>query len=418
MTTAEPIVIVGAALGGATAAATLREEGYDGPLVLFGAEEHIPYIRPSLSKGFLAGTDDRASIDVLEAGWYDDNDVDLRLGTRIARIDRQTATVVDENGTETRYDRLLLTTGSQPRILTIPGSDASNVHYLRTVDDSIRLHEAIAQGGRRVVLIGSGWIGMEVAATARTLGNEVTILERDPIPLAIALGDELGIFFADLHESKGVRIRTRMIVEAIETRDGIATGVRLGGGEIVPADVILVGVGALPQIGLATDAGLRTGNGVEVDASLRTSDDRIFAAGDIANAYHPLIGMRLRSEHWANALTGGAVAARAMLGQPAVHDGIPYFYTDQFDLGMEYSGFAPLTKDADIVYRGDRASGAFIAFWTVGARVVAGMNVNTWDVNDAIQVLIREETKVDRRALQDPDVPLDQVAAVSEGIGS
>lgn len=417
-TTTEPFVIVGAALAGATAAKTLREEGYEGAIRLFGAEEHLPYIRPPLSKGFLAGADDRASIDVLDAAWYRDNDVDLRLRTRVMRLDTNSASVVDERGEETRYERLLLATGSQPRILTIPGSDAPNVHYLRTVDDSIRLREAIVAGGRRLVLIGSGWIGMEVAATARTLGNEVTILERDPIPLAIALGDELGTYFAELHQSHGVRIRTRMIVDTIETRDGVATGVRLGDGEIVPADLILIGVGAVPQIGLATDAGLRTGNGVETDESLRTSDARVFAAGDIANAYHPLAQQRLRSEHWANALTGGAVAARAMLGQTAVHDSIPYFYTDQFDLGMEYCGFAPLTKDADIVYRGDRASGAFIAFWLVGSRVVAGMNVNTWDVNEAIQVLIRDRVAVDRRALQNPDVPLDRVAAVTEGIGS
>ncbi len=418
MATTEPIVIVGAALAGATAAKTLRDEGYDGAIRLFGAEKHIPYIRPPLSKGFLAGSNERASIDVLDAGWYRDNDVDLRLGTRVVRLDTQAATVVDDGGVETRYEHLLLTTGSQPRILTIPGSDARNVHYLRTVDDSIRLRESIAGGGRRVVLIGSGWIGMEVAATARTLGNDVTILERDPIPLAIALGDELGTYFTDLHERNGVRIRTRMVADAIDTSGGVATGVRLADGEIVPADVILVGVGAIPQIALAADAGLRTSNGVEVDEALRTSDDRVFAAGDIANAYHPLAGQRLRSEHWANALTGGAVAARAMLGQAAVHDSIPYFYTDQFDLGMEYSGFAPLTKDAEIVYRGDRASGAFIAFWLVGTRVVAGMNVNTWDVNDAIQVLIRDRVAVDRRALQNPDVPLDQVETVVQGVGS
>lgn len=416
ISTNEPIVIVGAALAGATAAKTLRDEGYDGAIVLYGAEQHLPYIRPPLSKGFLAGGDDRASIDVLDAAWYSENEVDLRLGTRVARLDAHAGSVVDERGKETRYHRLLLATGSQSRILTIPGSDAPNVHYLRTVDDSIRLRSAIADGGRRLVLIGSGWIGMEVAATARTLGNEVTILERDPIPLASALGDELGTYFADLHERNGVRIRTRMVVEAIETSGSIATGVRLGDGEIVPADLILIGVGAVPQITLATDAGLRTGNGVEVDEALRSSDDRVFAAGDIANAYHPLVGMRLRSEHWANALTGGAVAARAMLGQDAVHDSIPYFYTDQFDLGMEYSGFAPLTKDADVSYRGDRASGAFIAFWLVGSRVVAGMNVNTWDVNDAIQVLIRDRVEVDRCALQDPDIPLEQVSPTNNPI--
>jgi NADPH-dependent 2,4-dienoyl-CoA reductase/sulfur reductase-like enzyme len=287
------------------------------------------------------------------------------------------------------------------------------VHYLRTLDESERLRRALAQGDRRVVLVGSGWIGMEVAATARTLGNEVTILERDPIPLAVALGDELGTYFADLHTRNGVRIRPSVVVDSIVGENGRVAGVRLAGGEVVPADVVVVGIGAVPQIDLARAAGLEIDNGLVVDASLKTGDSRIFAAGDIANAYHPIAQQRLRSEHWANALSGGAVAARSMLGQRAVHDEIPYFYTDQFDLGMEYAGFAPLTKEADIVYRGDRSSGEFVAFWMLGSRVVAGMNVNVWDVNDDIQALVRSGTPVDLAALRDPTVPLANVAKLA-----
>jgi len=434
---ADDIVIVGGGLTGATAAKTLREEGFDGRLTLLGAERHHPYLRPPLSKGFLAGTEERSSIDVIEPGWYPEHGVDLRLGTRAVAIDREAALVRLDDGETLAYDALLLATGSTPRRLPIPGAELDGVLTLRTVDDSEAIHRRIASGAARVVLIGSGWIGMEVAATARTLGNEVTILERDPVPLAAALGDELGGYLADLHRRNGVTIRTSVSVEAIVGEGsatgvagggpsaagktgqageapgghGTATGVRLADGEIVPADVVIVGVGAVPVVDLATSAGLEVDGGVLVDAALRTSDPRIFAAGDIAAAWHPIAGLRLRSEHWANAITGGAVAARAMLGRPAAHDAIPYFYTDQFDLGMEYAGFAPLTRDARVVYRGDPASGAFIAFWLLGERVVAGMNVNTWDVTEAIQSLVRSGAPVDLRALQDEGVPLDRVGA-------
>jgi 3-phenylpropionate/trans-cinnamate dioxygenase ferredoxin reductase subunit len=412
-TQADEIVIVGASLAGATAAKTLRQEGFGGSIHLFGAEAHCPYLRPPLSKGYLAGDDDRASLDVESASWYRDNDVDVRLRTRIVAVDPGAASVTTDTGEVFGYDAVLLATGSAPRRLTVPGADFRGVHYLRTLDESERLRKALAQGDRRVVLVGSGWIGMEVAATARTLGNEVTILERDPIPLAVALGDELGTYFADLHTRNGVRIRPSVVVDSIVGENGRVAGVRLAGGEVVPADVVVVGIGAVPQIDLARAAGLEIDNGVVVDASLQTVDSRIFAAGDIANAYHPIAQQRLRSEHWANAISGGAVAARSMLGERAVHDEIPYFYTDQFDLGMEYAGFAPLTKEADIVYRGDRSSGEFVAFWMLGSRVVAGMNVNVWDVNEDIQALVRSGTPVDLAALRDPSVPLADVAKLA-----
>jgi 3-phenylpropionate/trans-cinnamate dioxygenase ferredoxin reductase subunit len=412
-TQADEIVIVGASLAGATAAKTLRQEGFGGSIRLFGAEAHCPYLRPPLSKGYLAGDDDRASLDVESASWYRDNDVDVRLRTRIVAVDPGAASVTTDTGEVFGYDAVLLATGSAPRRLTVPGADLRGVHYLRTLDESERLRKALAQGDRRVVLVGSGWIGMEVAATARTLGNEVTILERDPIPLAVALGDELGTYFADLHTRNGVRIRPSVVVDSIVGENGRVAGVRLAGGDVVPADVVVVGIGAVPQIDLARAAGLEIDNGVVVDASLQTGDSRVFAAGDIANAYHPIAQQRLRSEHWANAISGGAVAARSMLGQRAVHDEIPYFYTDQFDLGMEYAGFAPLTKEADIVYRGDRSSGEFVAFWMLGSRVVAGMNVNVWDVNDDIQTLVRSGTPVDLAALRDPSVPLADVAKLA-----
>jgi 3-phenylpropionate/trans-cinnamate dioxygenase ferredoxin reductase subunit len=235
----------------------------------------------------------------------------------------------------------------------------------------------------------------------------VTILERDEIPLAAAVGEELGSMFAELHLEHGVVLRRSVVVDSIVGMNGRATGVTLTGGETIEADLVLIGVGAVPNVELAKAAGLEIDNGVLVDAALCTSDERIFAAGDIANAYHPVIGQRLRSEHWANALGSGAAAGRSMLGQPVSFDDIPYFYTDQFDLGMEYSGYGPLTKGATIVYRGDRAAREFIAFWLAGGKVVAGMNVNVWDVNEAVQGIIRRGNTVDPAKLADESIPLE-----------
>ena len=401
-------VIVGASLAGASAARTLREEGFDGEIHLIGAEEHPPYIRPPLSKDYLAGTAERDSVFVQSDSWYLDHEVQFHPGIRAVDLDLGANLLGTDDGTSRRYDRLLLTTGSRPRRLTVPGASLGGVHYLRTLDHSDLLHSLLADGGKRLVVVGSGWIGMEVAATARTLGNEVTILERGPVPLAAALGDELGNLFATLHERKGVIIRRSVAVENLIGRGGRVTGVLLAGGETVPADLVLVGIGAVPNVELAQKAGLAVDNGILVTPSLQTSDPHVFAAGDVANPEHPLIKQRLRSEHWANALNGGPVAARAMLGQSVSFDAIPYFYTDQFDLGMEYSGFAPLTSGADLVYRGDRAAGEFIVFWLNAGRVVAGMNVNVWDVNDAVQALIRRG-RVDPVRLADESIPLDQV---------
>ena len=402
----QKFVIVGAGLAGASAAETLRKEGFDGRIQLIGAEPYRPYIRPPLSKDYLSGKEGLDSVFVHPEAWYGDNDVELTIGTRVVGLDPAAHRISRSSGNDVEYDKLLLATGSSPRILSIPGADLDGVRYLRTIDDSKALHAALENGGKKLVLIGSGWIGMEVAATARTLGNDVTILERDPIPLATALGDELGRMFADMHEEKGVVLRLSVNVERIVGTDGHATGVVVEGDEVVPADLVLVGVGAVPNVELAESAGLAVENGILADASLRTSDRDIYAVGDVANAYHPLIKRRLRSEHWANALNGGPVAAKSMLGQTVTYDDIPYFYTDQFDLGMEYSGYGPLTRGAQVVYRGNRAEREFIAFWVADERVVAGMNVNVWDVNADVQALIRRGNVVDLAKLADEGVPL------------
>ena len=402
-------VIVGAGLAGASAAKALREEGFTGPIQLIGAEAHRPYIRPPLSKDYLSGSGDRDSVYVDPKDWYTDHDVDLLLGTSVARIDAARRVIHTDAGDEFAYSKLLLATGSSSRRLSIPGADLEGVHYLRTLEDSDNLRSLLAGGSMRLVLIGSGWIGMEVAATARTLGNDVTILDRDPIPLATVLGNELGQMFADLHEQNGVILRRSVSVESVVGKNGRATAVRLESGEVIPADLVVVGIGATPNVELADSAGLTIDNGISVDASLRTSDPAIYAAGDVANAYHPVAKLRLRSEHWANALNGGKAAARSMLGQNVSFDDIPYFFTDQFDVGMEYSGFGPLARGADVVYRGDRVGREFIAFWVAGGKVVAGMNVNVWDVNEAVQGVIRRGNQVDGAKLADADVPLESL---------
>jgi len=402
----QSFVIVGAALAGATAAKTLREEGFDGRVVLVGLEEHHPYIRPPLSKEFLSGAAERETVFVEKPEWYAEHDVELLTGVRALSVDPIDHLVALDDGSELHYAKLLLATGSHPRRPELDGIDLAGVHLLRTLDDSEALRPLLAGGGRRVVTVGSGWIGLEVAATARTLGNDVTVLVRGAVPLAEALGEELGGVFARLHTDNGVDLRTHASAARLLGAGGVVTGVELSDGSVLPADLVVIGVGAAPHLELAESAGLELTTGVAVDEHLRSSDPDIFAAGDIADAWHPLVGSRLRSEHWANALSGGAVAARTMLGHDAVHDGIPYFYTDQFDLGMEYSGFAPLARHAEVVYRGDRDAREFIAFWLADGKVVAGMNVNVWDVNEDVQGVIRRGAVVDRGALADPHVPL------------
>ncbi|HET8927561.1 MAG TPA: FAD-dependent oxidoreductase [Microbacterium sp.] len=401
------MLIIGGGMAGGTAAATLREGGFDGDITVVAGEAHPPYQRPPLSKGFLAGTEGLDAVYLQPEEWYADNDITLRTGVEATKLDPAAHTVTLADGTELSYDAVLLATGASPRSLPLPGHELPGVHQLRRIDDSESLKEALAGGGKRLVLIGSGWIGMEVAATARGYGNEVTVLERDPVPLAAALGPRLGASFAKMHQEHGVDLRTSVNVERI-VGEGRAEGVVVDG-ETIPADLVLIGVGAVPNTALAEAAGLQLNNGILVDPGMHTSAPDVFAAGDVANAYHPVIQRHLRSEHWANALEGGKVAANSMRGLRAVHSQIPYFYTDQYDLGMELSGYPPLMADADLVIRGDLDAREYIAFWVQGAHVVGGMNVNVWDVNEAVQRLIRSGQSVDLDRLQDPDVPLEDL---------
>jgi 3-phenylpropionate/trans-cinnamate dioxygenase ferredoxin reductase subunit len=399
-------VIVGAGMAGGKAAETLREEGFDGRIVLLGAEPERPYERPPLSKDYLRGEAERTGVYLQEdAGWYAEHDVELRTSTAVASLDVSERAVVLDGGERVEYDALLLTTGAEPKRLPIAGADLAGVHLLRTFEDSDALRAVLDAGGKLVV-VGAGWIGCEVAASARQRGMEVTVVEPQSVPLEGVLGPELGAFYRDVHLDHGVDLRLGDGIEAIEG-SGRAERVRTSGGAELDCDAVVVGVGVAPRTALA-DGVLDVDNGILVDAGLRTSAEGVYAAGDVANHDHPLFG-RLRVEHWANALEQGPAAARAMLGQDVTYERVPYFFSDQYDVGMEYAGHS--RPGDEVVFRGDPASREFIAFWMRDGRVVAGMNVNVWDVNEHIQALVRDGATVDPARLRDADVALDALVA-------
>ncbi|MDQ6657170.1 MAG: FAD-dependent oxidoreductase [Actinomycetota bacterium] len=403
--TAQPgCVVVGAGLAAANVVETLRENGYDGSITLIGDETDRPYERPPLSKDYLQG---KSAIDdayVHDERWFADNNIDTRFGETVIAIDPQAHHVQLASGGTVDYRELVIATGSSARTLDIPGMQLSGVHTLRRIGDSDALRAAFTSG-RRVVVIGAGWIGLEVAAAAEKAGCRVTVLEYAAKPLGAVLGDELADHFADLHRSNGVDLRTGVSVSAIVGSGGAVTGVQAGD-ELLEAEVVVVGVGAKPNVELAVAAGLDTGgakgNGIEVDERLRTSDPSIYAVGDVANAFNSRLGGRLRVEHWDNAIRQGKLAAGSILGSGESYDWQPYFFTDQFDLGMEYVGHAG--PDDDVVIRGDKSAGEFIVFWLSDGRVTAAMNVNIWDVNDDLRTLVGREISPDR--LADNDIEL------------
>jgi 3-phenylpropionate/trans-cinnamate dioxygenase ferredoxin reductase component len=398
-------LIVGASLAGAKAAETLRTEGFAGRVILLGEEPEVPYERPPLSKGYLLGTQARDKAFVHERAWYDEQNIELRTGLRAEQLDPAGHTVTVATGERLDYDKLLLTTGSVVRRLDIPGAERNGVRYLRRIEEADALRDVLVEGARLIV-IGGGWIGLEVTAAARVRGAAVTLVEVAPLPLQRVLGDELAQVFADLHAEHGVDLRLNTGVREITGDGGLVASVTLDDGTSLRADAVVVGVGIRPAVELAEAAGLAADNGVLADAALRTSDPDIYAAGDVANMYHPLLNRRIRVEHWANALHGGPAAARSMLGQEVVFDRVPYFFSDQYDLGMEYSGYAEPGSYDQVVFRGDVAAREFVAFWLADGRVLAGMNVNVWDVTDDIQRLVRSGAPVDPARLANPAVSL------------
>ncbi|MBQ0925044.1 FAD-dependent oxidoreductase [Saccharopolyspora endophytica] len=403
----ESFVIVGAGMAGAKGAEALRDQGFDGRITLLGDEAHRPYERPPLSKEYLMGGAEFDAAYVHPETWYADNRVDLRLNTSARRIDRSLRQVELADGTRLEFDKLMLATGAQPRSIPVPGHDAEGVLHLRRVGDSDRIKDVLA-GIEDLVVVGAGWIGLEVAAAARQAGVGVTVVETAELPLLQVLGREVAEVFAAMHREQGVSFRFTTAIDEILAPSGKVTGVRLTDGLEIDAQAVLIAVGADPDVELAAEAKLRVSNGVLVDATLRTGDPNIVAAGDVANAFHPLLGKQIRVEHWNNALNQPAVAASSMLGGDTSYSELPYFFTDQYDLGMEYLGFVEPGEYDEVLFRGDVEAREFIAFWLSEGRVLAGMNVNIWDVTEQIKTLITSGTTIDRQALGDPGVPLNE----------
>jgi 3-phenylpropionate/trans-cinnamate dioxygenase ferredoxin reductase component len=410
MTTDQTFVIVGASLAGAKAAETLRTEGFAGRVVLVGAEPERPYERPPLSKDYLQGKAERDKVFVQEASFYSDHDIELRVGERVTELDPGHRELALGTGKRLSFDRLLLATGAEPRRLSVPGGDLEGIHYLRTLADSDALRQRLGAGGKLVV-VGAGWIGAEVAASARQLGADVTVIDPFSVPLERVLGSEVGAIYRDVHRDHGVELLLGTGVSAFDGSSRVER-VSTDDGREIECDTVVVGVGVEPRTQLAADGGLAVDNGILVDERLETSVPGIFAAGDVANHLHPLLG-RLRVEHWANALNQGPAAARGMLGSSEAYERLPYFFSDQYDVGMEYSGHA--SEWDRVVFRGDVGKREFIVFWLSGDRVLAGMNVNVWDVTEPIQRLIRERVAVRDDRLADTDVPLEELVHQAEG---
>jgi 3-phenylpropionate/trans-cinnamate dioxygenase ferredoxin reductase subunit len=409
MSSIERIVIVGAGLAGARAAEALRKDGYGGKLTILGDEGRRPYLRPPLSKEYLRGEGELDAVFVHPEPFYAEHRIDLRPASAVSAIEPGSREVVLDDGGRVGFDRLLIATGAAPRRIPVPGADLPGVITLRTLADADALRAA-ARDAERIVVIGAGWIGSEVAASLRMLGRNVVLVAPEDVPLERVLGPDIGAVYRDLHLEHGVGFRPGTTVRRVVGTDR-ATGVETSAGELIAADLIVVGIGVRPRTELAERARLTVGDGIEVDATLETSVPGIFAAGDVASAWHPFYERRLRSEHWANAKFGGTAAGRSMLGGAAEYDRIPYFYSDQYDLGMEYTGVASAADR--LVVRGSLVDREFLAFWLDDGRVVAAMNANIWDVAKPIERLIRSRAVVDADALADASVALDDLVAVA-----
>lgn len=406
MSSIDHIVIIGAGLTGARAAESLRKERFDGSITIVGDEPELPYIRPPLSKDYLRGESEREKALVHPASFYDEQRIEVRQSSTATRIDPAARRVVLDDGSALPFDRLLIATGAAPRTLPVPGADLPGVHTFRTLADADELRAAAANA-ERIAVIGAGWIGSEVAASLRMLDRRVTLIAPDRVPLERVLGPEVGGVYRDLHDEHGVDLRLGTGVERLVGTDRVEA-VETSDGEPIPADLVVVGIGVRPRAELAAAAGLAVGDGVEVSATLETSVTGIFAAGDVASAWHPFYERRLRSEHWANARFQGTAAGRTMLGSKDAFDRIPYFYSDQYDLGMEYRGHG--ATDDEVVVRGSLAERSFIAFWVRDRRVVAAMNANLWDVGKPIERLIRSRADVDVDRLADASIPIEEIA--------
>jgi 3-phenylpropionate/trans-cinnamate dioxygenase ferredoxin reductase subunit len=405
----ESIIVVGGGLAGATAALEVRKLGHEGRVIVVADEEVPPYERPPLSKAYLRGESSIEDAFVRPIADYEANRIELLLGRRAVTIDPVARLLNLADGTTLPYGALLLATGAAPRPLLPTARRLSGVHYLRDARDADAIRAAAGSAGH-ISVVGGGWIGSEVAASLRQMGHEVTLVSNLPRPLERVLGAEVAQVYAEVHAEHGVRLVMGRMV-GLEGDRGVE-GVRLADGTRLPADLVVAGVGAAPRIELALRAGLETIDGaVAVDEHLRTSVPSIYAAGDVATAFHPRYGRHVRVEHWDNAIRQGKTAAANILGGREAYERVPYFYSDQFDLGMEYRGLAPGWDQ--VIVRGDVAARTFDAFWLADGRVVAAMNANRWDDGRALQRLVRSEARIDPQRLGNVDIPLDEVVPLA-----
>ena len=402
MTSKRSIVIIGAGLAGAKAAESARASGFEGRVVLIGAEANLPYERPPLSKGVLRGEAEVTSTLVHDADYYAEQDIEIITGRAVVAVDIAARAVHLAGGTTLPFDAAILATGASPRPLDVSGADLAGIQYLRNLDDSIRLADAV-RSASRVAIIGGGWIGTEVAASARQMGAEVTLIDRSVFPLERVLGSEVGSVFARLHAENGVALRLGTGVTALRG-NGWVEEVALTEGPPEPADLVVVGIGVTPRVELAARAGLHVDNGVIVNEQLETSAPGVYAAGDVAKAFHPHYGRHLRVEHSANALNQGLTAGRNAAGESEAYTRLPYFFSDQYDLGLEYVGHAD--PDDEVVVRGDLGDRKFIAFWHRAGNVTAAMSVNVWDVVADLTAIVSSAVLVDPRHLSDPSIAL------------
>jgi 3-phenylpropionate/trans-cinnamate dioxygenase ferredoxin reductase component len=399
----ETLVLVGANLTGGEAAATLRQEGFDGRVVLIGAEPRAPYERPPLSKEYLRGEFSFEQALLRPSNFYDDNGIETRFGVRATEVHAAEQVVELEGGERLPYDKLLIATGGRNRRFPIPGLDLEGVYDLRTVDDCDRIRAESAPG-RRAVVVGMGFIGSEVAASLRQLGVDVVVVERDPVPLRRVLGEEVGRVMERIHLDQGATLIFEDTVASFEGEGGRVGRVRTGHGRLIECDFVVMGLGIEPVTELLADTGVEIDNGIVVDEYCRTGVEGIYAAGDVANHYHPVFDRRIRVEHWQNALKQGPAAARSMLGKGDPYDEIPWFWSNQYDSNLQYAGFH--TEWDELVVRGSMEERNFVAFYLKGERVRAAVSVNRGKDLRRSMRLIKAQSSVDTTNLRDPEVDL------------
>jgi 3-phenylpropionate/trans-cinnamate dioxygenase ferredoxin reductase subunit len=402
------VVIVGAGHAGGSAAAFLRQYGHTGPIVLIGDEPLLPYQRPPLSKAWLKGEADAESLQLKPSSWYAESGVSLRLGATAASLNRGARTVTLSSGEVLPYDFLILATGARARALPIPGADLAGVLSLRTAADAERLKEALGPG-KRLAVVGGGYVGLEAAASARALGSHAMIIEREPRVLARVACETLSLFFQRYHGERGVAFELNAGVAGFDGENGHVTGVRFTDGRVVACDVALVGVGAIPNDELAKDAGLDCTNGVVVDLEARTADPHVFAIGDVTHRPLPLYDRHFRLESVPNALEQAKQAAAAITGRPMPPPEIPWFWSDQYDLKLQIAGL-PFDADRQII-RGDVAAAKFAVFHLKGDLVQAVEAVNAPPEFMAGKQLIAKRTPVSLEKLADPAISMKEVAA-------